>query len=77
MKQNGFVPRRSCLTNLIIAEELVTGLTDQEEPVDVVCLDFSKVFDSVCHRLLIKKMDAMDPSQDKPLGRKVPKQQNF
>ncbi len=29
------------------------------EPVDVVYLDFSKAFDSVCHRLLIKKMEAM------------------
>ncbi len=57
--QHGFVPRRSCLTNLIIAEELITGMTDQEEHVDVVYLDFSKAFDSVCHRLLIKKMEAM------------------
>ncbi len=57
--QHGFVPRRSCLTNLIIAEELITGMTDQGEPVDVVYLDFSKTFDSVCHRLLIKKMEAM------------------
>ncbi len=57
--QHGFVPRRSCLTNLIIAEELITGMTDQGEPVDVVYLDFSKAFDSVCHRLLIKKMEAM------------------
>ncbi len=57
--QHGFVPRRSCLTNLIIAEELITGMTDQGEPVDVAYLDFSKAFDSVCHRLLIKKMEAM------------------
>ncbi len=34
-------------------------MTDQGEPVDVVYLDFSKVFDSVCHRLLVKKMVAM------------------
>ncbi len=34
-------------------------MTDQREPVDVVNLDFSKAFDSVCHRLLIKKMEAM------------------
>ncbi len=53
------MPRRSCLTYLIIAEELITGMTDQGEPVDVVYLDFSKAFDSVCHRLLVKKMEAM------------------
>ncbi len=57
--QHGFVPRRSCLTNLIIAEELIIGMTDQSEPVDVVNLNFSKAFNSVCHRLLIKKMEAM------------------
>ncbi len=54
-----FVPRRSCLTNLIKAEELIIGMTDQGEPVDVVYLDFSKALDSLCHRLLIKKMEAM------------------
>ncbi len=34
-------------------------MTDQGEPVDVVYLDFLKAFDSVCHRLLVKKMIAM------------------
>ncbi len=34
-------------------------MADQGEPVDVVYLNFSKAFDSVCHRLLIKKMEAM------------------
>ncbi len=35
-------------------------MTDQGEPADVVYLDFSKAFDSVCHRMLIKKMEAME-----------------
>ncbi len=43
------MPKRLCLTNLI------TGMTDQGEPVDVV---YSKAFDSVSHRLLVKKMVA-------------------
>ncbi len=51
--QHGFMPRRSCLTNLIVAEELITGM------IDVVYLDFSKPIDSVCHRLLVNKMEAM------------------
>ncbi len=58
--QHGFVPRRTFLTNLIIAEELITGMTDQGEPIDLVYLDFSKEFNSVCHRLLIKNMEAME-----------------
>ncbi len=55
----GFMPRRSCITNLIVAEELITGMTDQGEPVDVVCLDVSNAFESVGRRLLVKKMGAM------------------
>ncbi len=53
------MPRRSYLTHLIIAEELITGMTDQGEPVDVVYLDFCKAFDSVCNLLLINKMEEM------------------
>ncbi len=43
-------------TYLIITEELITGITDQEEFVDIVFLDLWKVFDSAFHRLLVKKM---------------------
>ncbi len=53
------MPRRSCLTNLIVAEELITGMTDQGEPVDAVYFDSSKAFDSVCHHLLVRKMVAV------------------
>ncbi len=53
------MPRRSCLTNLIVAEELITGMTDQGEPIYFVYFDFLKAFHSVCHRLLVKKMGAM------------------
>ncbi len=35
-------------------------MTALDEPVDVVYLDFSKSFDSVCHRLLVKKLVAME-----------------
>ncbi len=57
--QHGFMPRRSCLTNLIVAEEFITGMTDQDEPIYFVYFDFSKAFHSVRHRLLVKKMVAM------------------
>ncbi len=57
--QHGFMPKCSCLTNLIVAEELITGMTDQSEPLHVAHLDLSKAFDSVCQRLLVKKMVAM------------------
>ncbi|EYB97415.1 hypothetical protein Y032_0141g2258 [Ancylostoma ceylanicum] len=36
-----------------------TGYVDQGSSVDVVYLDFAKAFDRVCHRLLIKKLEAV------------------
>ncbi len=38
--QHGFVPKRSCLTNLLLTEQMVTQFMDAREPVDVVFLDF-------------------------------------
>ncbi len=57
--QHGLTPRRSCLTNLIVAVEFITCTTDQGETVDVVYLEFSKALHSLCHRLLVKKMVPM------------------
>lgn len=44
--QHGFMEGRSCLTNLFSYEK-VMHLVDEGEAVDVVCLRFSKGFDSV------------------------------
>ncbi len=53
------MPRRSGLANLIVAEDLLTSMTGQGEPVDVVYLGFLKAFETVCHRMLVNKMVAM------------------
>ncbi|KAK4824879.1 hypothetical protein QYF61_021086, partial [Mycteria americana] len=45
--QHGFRKGRSCLTNLISFYDKVTHLMDEGKAVDVVCLDFSKAFDTV------------------------------
>ena len=53
--QHGFVPGRSCITQMLIAMDYWTKGLEQGIPIDVVYLDFSKAFDSVPHtRLLIK-----------------------
>ncbi len=56
--QHDFVPRRSCLTNLLLTEQWITQLMDAHESVNEVFLDFSKAFDSVNHRLLCVKLRA-------------------
>ena len=44
--QHGFTKGRSCLTNRISSNDLVTHLVDERKAVDVVYLDFSKAFDT-------------------------------
>jgi len=55
--QYGFMKGRSCLTNLMSFYDQVTCLVDEGkgEAVHVVYLDFSKVFDTVPHPILLEK----------------------
>ena len=57
-EQHGFVPGRSCMTQLLITIELWTELLDTGAPLDVIYLDFKKAFDSVPHKRLLSKLDA-------------------
>ena len=53
--QHGFLPHRSCLTNLLEFLEEITRLIDEGHSLDVMFLDFSKAFDKVPHvRLMLK-----------------------
>ena len=54
-QQHGFVPKRSCMTQLICVLEDWTKWIDEGNNIDTIFLDFQKAFDSVPHqRLLIK-----------------------
>jgi len=54
--QHGFMKGRSCLTNLISFCDKVTHSVDEEKAVDVIYLDFGKVFNTVSHSILLEKL---------------------
>ncbi len=56
--QHGFMPGKSCATNLILTLEYLTKAVEEGYPVDLVYLDFSKAFDKVPHRRLLEKTRA-------------------
>ena len=52
--QHGFCKHISCLTNLLEYLKTIVNTLDAGHPVDVIYVDFQKVFDKVPHeRLLI------------------------
>ena len=57
--QHGFIARRSCTTNLLDFLERCTSILDDEDPLDIVYLDFAKAFDKVPHQRLINKMKSL------------------
>jgi hypothetical protein len=56
--QHGFMPGRSCCTNLLEFFEEVTKTVDGGRPFDVVFLDFAKAFDKVPTERLLEKLRA-------------------
>lgn len=56
--QHGFMPHRSCLTNLLEFLEVVTRLIDEGHSVDLLYLDFARAFDKVPHARLMMKVRA-------------------
>ena len=56
--QHGFMPRKSCATNLIESLDIITDALNNGKLVDVVYTDFSKAFDKVDHELLLLKIKA-------------------
>ena len=56
--QHGFIPGRSCSTQLIACLETWTEILDRGSSMDSIYLDFSKAFDSVPHQRLARKLES-------------------
>ena len=54
--QNGFTRGRLCSTNPVAFYDVITGWVDEGRAVDVVYLDFNKVFDTASYNILITKL---------------------
>ena len=57
--QHGFRPKRSCATQLLITLDNWSKALESGKPVDSLYLDFRKAFDSVPHRRLLSKLEAV------------------
>ena len=56
--QHRFVPRRNCSTQLLEAVESWSRIIENKGCIDVIYTDFSKAFDSVPHKRLLKKIES-------------------
>ena len=57
-EQHGFLPKKSCTTNLLEAYEVMCEAFEKGHPLDVIYTDFRKAFDTVPHRRLLLKLQA-------------------
>ena len=63
--QHGLRRGRSCLTNLLESFELWTEALDCGYGLDILYLDYRKVFDTVPHRRLLLKLQGYGISDNK------------
>ena len=56
--QHGFMPGKSCTTNLLEFMDKVTKVIDTGKPFDVIFLDFAQAFDKVSRERLLEKLHA-------------------
>ena len=57
--QHGFLPGRSCITNMLTLMDSLTQAYDDGQISGAVFIDFSKAFDSVPHTPLLHKTQSL------------------
>ena len=57
--QHGFISKRSCLSNLLVALEAITKAIDEGNVVDMIYFDYQKAFDTVPHHRLKVRLKAL------------------
>ena len=55
--QHGFVKGRSTITNLSVLSQTLAQEIDNQGQIDVIYTDFSKAFDCIPHRILLRKLN--------------------
>ena len=56
-EQHGFVSNKSCLTNQLVTLDSIFGAQNPGFTSVIVFMNFSKAFDKLSHRVLIKKLE--------------------
>ena len=54
--QHGFIPGRSCTTQLVEVLHYIGSILDSGKQTDMIFMDMSKAFDKVSHTALINKL---------------------
>jgi len=54
--QHSFTEDKLCLTNMIAFYDKITRSVNEMRAANIICLDFSKAFDSVFHNILEPKL---------------------
>ena len=58
--QHGFRSNHSTVTNLLEIMNDITLALDNKDNIDLICIDFSKAFDSASHKKLLLKLETYE-----------------